>query len=87
MKLKEWNFEKYLNRRDMSTLVAKAKKRKRDEGKETIFAHHGIEIGKEKFDNFKRRKISVSREAAKVDFRESKYTQGGENLRIGLTMR
>jgi hypothetical protein len=48
----------------MQILVAKAEKRARDEGKETVFLHGGSEIGPERFDHFKRRKTTQAMEAA-----------------------
>ena len=37
MKKEEWNFHKYLLAGDMNVMIAKAEKRRRDEGKETAF--------------------------------------------------
>lgn len=64
-KLKEWKFEKNISAADMSVLVAKCMKRKRDEGKQTRFFHMGMEIKPEKFENFKKRKSTkIMMEAA-----------------------
>jgi hypothetical protein len=59
-KLKGWKFEKNMTANDMSALVAKHEKPKRDEGKETKFFHSGSEIKSEKFENFKKGKLSKS---------------------------
>jgi hypothetical protein len=40
----------------MKTVIAKAKKRAREEGKETAFFHNGILMPIEKIHNFKKRK-------------------------------
>jgi UDP-2,3-diacylglucosamine pyrophosphatase LpxH len=56
--LKEWNFDKKISARDMSILVAKAEKRVREDGKDTIFFHGGSQITKERIDQFKRRKTT-----------------------------
>jgi hypothetical protein len=61
MKLKEWNFEKYLSDRDKRIIVAKAEKRARD-GKDTVFYHGDTEITTERIENFKRRKVSKETE-------------------------
>jgi hypothetical protein len=49
--------------KDMRILVAKADKRKREHGKETIFHHHGNLITQAKMENFKRRKFVTELEA------------------------
>lgn len=41
----------------MQVLIAKAEKRERDEGKETVFWHAGSKINPERIENFKKRKI------------------------------
>lgn len=53
----EWRFEKNVSAKDMQVLVAKAEKRARDEGKETVFWHAGVRIRPERVENFKKRKI------------------------------
>lgn len=63
VKLKEWNFEKNISAKEMSFMVEKAEKRKRDEGKYTTFLRGGMEIPKEKFDQHKRRKVANHMEA------------------------
>jgi len=60
MKLKEWNFDKHLSQTDMAVIVSKGEKRTREEGKETLFFHGGLQIRPEKLENFKRRKILTS---------------------------
>jgi len=54
MKLKEWNFDKYLRAADMKIIVAKESKRAA-EGKETVFYIAGQEMNAEKIENFKKR--------------------------------
>jgi hypothetical protein len=54
MKLKEWNFDKYLRATDMKIIVAKEYKRAA-EGKETIFYSAGQEMNAERIENFKKR--------------------------------
>ena len=41
----------------MQVLLAKADKRAREEGKETVFFHAGAAISPERLENFKKRKI------------------------------
>lgn len=57
MQIKEWNFEKNINQKDMAILVAKEEKRARDEEKETSFYWRGKQIRPEKLANFKKRRI------------------------------
>jgi hypothetical protein len=54
--LEEWRFEKNIWATDMSIIVAKAEKRGREEGKETVFFHGQSEITRERIEQFKRRK-------------------------------
>jgi hypothetical protein len=56
MKLKEWGFDKHLTEKETKIVVAKAEKRARDEGKDTVFYHNGRLIPPTKIENFKRRK-------------------------------
>lgn len=56
MQLKEWGFEKYLPASQMKIVVAKAEKRARDEGKETIFFNGQFQISPERIEAFKKRK-------------------------------
>jgi len=56
MKLKEWKYEKHLSEEEMKIVVAKKKKRS-DEGKNTVFYHHGHEVPESKIRNFERRKM------------------------------
>ncbi|KAH8763489.1 hypothetical protein F5882DRAFT_467335 [Hyaloscypha sp. PMI_1271] len=58
MKLKEWGFEKYLSKSDMVIIAAKAEKRRREEGKETVFYQGKTRISDDKIGNFKRRRVS-----------------------------
>jgi hypothetical protein len=62
MKLKEWDFDKYLSDWDKRIIVAKAEKRAL-EGKNTIFFHGESEITAERIQNFKRRKSAREAEA------------------------
>jgi hypothetical protein len=41
----------------MKVVVAKAEKRLREDGKDTVFFHNGLMMPPEKIENFKRRKI------------------------------
>ena len=61
-KLKEWRFEKNISATDMNIIVAKADKRVREEGKETVFFHGQSEITRERIDQFKRRKTTKTAE-------------------------
>jgi hypothetical protein len=63
-KLKEWRFEKNISATDMSIIVAKAEKRVREEGKETVFFHGQSEITRERIEQFKRRKTTKAVEEA-----------------------
>ncbi|CZS88978.1 uncharacterized protein RAG0_00475 [Rhynchosporium agropyri] len=58
MKLKEWRFEKNLSKHDMEIIVAKARKRSRDESKNTIFFYGATQIRPERIENFKKRKTA-----------------------------
>ena len=42
----------------MKVIVAKADKRKLDEGKETVFFHHGVKVASTRIENFKKRKVT-----------------------------
>ncbi|KAH8588572.1 ankyrin repeat-containing domain protein [Bisporella sp. PMI_857] len=53
-KLKEWAYEKNLTSNDMKIISAKADKRKRDDGKDTVFYHWDSEIPPEKIKRFRR---------------------------------
>ncbi|KAF8847978.1 hypothetical protein BDZ45DRAFT_778014 [Acephala macrosclerotiorum] len=57
MKLKEWNFEKNIPAKELGIMVEIAEKRKREEGKETVFLRGGLVVPCEKFESFKKRKI------------------------------
>lgn len=63
-KLKEWGFDKNIPAQHMQILVAKAEKRARDDGKETVFLHGGSEVRPERFEHFKKRKTMQLMEAA-----------------------
>lgn len=56
MKLKEWRFEKNLSKHDMEIIVAKARKRARDESKDTVFFYGNTQVRPERIENFKKRK-------------------------------
>jgi hypothetical protein len=58
MKLKDWNFEKYLPAAWMKTIVAKAEKRACDENKATVFFYGESQIAPERIENFKKRKTT-----------------------------
>jgi hypothetical protein len=66
-KLKEWKFEKNIPANDMSFIVAKAEKRAREEGKETIFFHRETQVTRERIEQFKRRKITKGRDVLSLD--------------------
>ncbi|CZR56273.1 uncharacterized protein PAC_06161 [Phialocephala subalpina] len=63
MQTKEWGFDKNLSKNDMAILVAKAEKRKRDDGKETKFYNGGQEIRSERLAGFKKRKMAETIDA------------------------
>jgi hypothetical protein len=63
MQIKEWKFEKHLKAENMMTVLTKAEKRARDEGKESIFFHAGSEISNQRIVNFKKRKIAQKLES------------------------
>jgi hypothetical protein len=56
-KLKEWGFSKNISIRDKQWIVAKAEKRKLEEGKDTVFSHGQVRIAPTKIQGSKRRKI------------------------------
>lgn len=56
MKFKEWRYEKHLTNSDMKNVIAKADKRAREDGKETVFFRQGALIPATKIRNFKKRK-------------------------------
>jgi hypothetical protein len=64
MKLKEWNFEKYVPASQMRILVAKAEKRAREENKETVFFNGETQIDPQRFSLFKKRKSTKEADAA-----------------------
>jgi len=51
-KLKEWTYEKNLTSKDLSVIIAKERKRKNDEEKETVFYHWNSEISSERIERF-----------------------------------
>ncbi len=53
-KLKEWTYEKNLTSNDMNIISAKAKKRKNEDGKETVFYHWNAEIPFERIERFRK---------------------------------
>lgn len=57
MKLKEWNFVKYLTEREMRFVVSKGEMRAKVENKATVFMHHGLEISPTKIESFRRKSI------------------------------
>jgi hypothetical protein len=64
MQLKAWNFDKNVSAMDMGIVAAKAEKRAREEGKETIFFHGDSQISSERIEYFKRRKTTKLADAA-----------------------
>jgi hypothetical protein len=62
-KLKEWNFDKNISAHGMSIVLAKAQKRSKDEGKETAIFHGGVQITRERVEQFKRRKTAKDADA------------------------
>jgi hypothetical protein len=62
LKLKEWNFNKYVRTEEMMFVVAKSDERAGREGKNTAFLHEGTPIKNIKIEKFKRRKISHEKE-------------------------
>ncbi|CZR68063.1 uncharacterized protein PAC_17962 [Phialocephala subalpina] len=58
MTLKEWNFEKNIPSKEMSFMVEKADKRKREEGKETEFMRSGFRVPLQRLDYFKKRRTN-----------------------------
>jgi len=65
MKLKEWNFKKYLSNRNMDIIVAKGKKRALGELKDAIFVYHDSTIPASKIRNYsKRRKVASTSDSA-----------------------
>jgi hypothetical protein len=61
-KLKEWRFDKKISASDMRFVVAKAAKRARDEGKETIFFLGEAPILPDRIEQFKKRKTNRNTE-------------------------
>ncbi|KUJ16030.1 uncharacterized protein LY89DRAFT_783260 [Mollisia scopiformis] len=59
-KLKEWNFVKNVTKAEMKVVVAKAEKRATEDGKDTLFLHHGNIIPPEKVANWKRRLTTMA---------------------------
>ncbi len=55
--MKEWKFDKNINKNDMTILAAKAEKRARDGDKQTIFYCRGEIIKSEKLVNFQKRMV------------------------------
>jgi hypothetical protein len=64
MKLKEWGYDKYLSTTEMQIVIAKAEKRAREEGKETMFFHGESQITTKRIENFKKRKLTKELEVA-----------------------
>lgn len=54
-KLKEWDFDKNLTKAEMKIAVAKAEKRAREDGKETVFFHRGEMIPPARVSKWKRK--------------------------------
>ena len=69
-KLKEWGYEKHLTEMELKIVVAKAQKRKREAGKDTLFKHNGLIIPPTKLENFKRRKTVRESDPASPSARE-----------------
>lgn len=55
--MKAWGFEKNVPATELATVLAKAEKRKREEGKETRMFYHGTEIDGRRIARFKRREL------------------------------
>lgn len=55
--MKTWCFEKNVPATELATVLAKAKKRKREEGKETRIFYNGTEIDEKRIARFKRREL------------------------------
>ena len=55
--MKQWGFEKNTSASDMKFILMKGEKRKRDEGKETMFYIRNRVIDKIKLERFKKRKF------------------------------
>jgi hypothetical protein len=73
MKVDEWNLKKNIPAKDMGILVAKAKKRERDQGKETVFFHGDSQVAPDRFQHFKRRKTTVMIDTASPTAGRLKY--------------
>lgn len=59
-KIKEWKLTKKVPTKDMSIMVAKAEKRKIDQGKDTLFHHNGIKVAHHKIEKIKKERVSQS---------------------------
>ncbi|CZR56270.1 uncharacterized protein PAC_06158 [Phialocephala subalpina] len=59
-KMKEWGFVKNIPARDIRFMAAKAEKRQREEGKDSVFYRNGIKVGHHKIENCKKQRISRS---------------------------
>jgi hypothetical protein len=55
-KIKEWKFEKYLSAEEVKFIAVKAETRAKDEGKETTFYKHGVEINQKRIEKSAKRK-------------------------------
>ena len=67
MKLKEWNFEKYVPANEMNFVVAKLLKRQADEGRDTVFFRGETQITTDRIENFKKRKTVKDSDALIAD--------------------
>jgi len=57
-KMKEWDFEKNVPTKDRRFIVAKARKRELEEGKQTMFSRNGMRIDHDKIESFKKKKLN-----------------------------
>ncbi|KAF8858195.1 hypothetical protein BDZ45DRAFT_403561 [Acephala macrosclerotiorum] len=58
-KIKEWRFKKNIPAKELGFMVAKAEKRKLEEGKDTEFRRHGLLVDDSKVEQFKKRRITT----------------------------
>lgn len=63
MRMAKWKFAKNLKSSEMSFIVARAKQRADEEGKETVFRIRGLEVSREKIERFTRKKVPQELEA------------------------
>lgn len=80
MQIKKWNFDKNITKNDMALLVAKAEKRGREEGKETIFYCSGQRIRPERLIGFKKRKVSIDAPSPSAGMKLYVETETGADI-------